>query len=232
MPSDFPEYHKIQSLYKRNSDGRFIDAAYSTDILALLTETSVPFRWTEKVDGTNIRIQLFPNGSFKVGGRTNNAQIPATLLQHLYSDLDLTERQREYNVVQDGPIVIYGEGFGGSIQNMGEIYGPEPQFIVYDIWVQDETNRLGGYWLYPNEVKGITNAFDLPTTHCYGIGPINEAEYMVKHADYESALTTDKSLPPEGVVGTPVTQLYDRRGQRVIVKMKGRDYAKANGSRA
>ena len=83
MPS---EYQKIPSFYKRNERGRFLLGQWSEPWLGELVEN----RWvfTEKVDGTNLRVMLSADGQVRFGGRTDKSQISTGVLRML-EDPDL-----------------------------------------------------------------------------------------------------------------------------------------------
>ena len=219
--SEFPVYQKIMSVYKRDEHGHFIDHAWTTDTFKYLADAT--WRWTEKIDGMNVRVAIdpcFPEGSPLVtfGGRTDNAQMPIPLLEklhELFSDLE------KLTTVLTGPVVLYGEGYGGRIQKAAELYGPDPQFIVFDIWVADEHNAHGGFWLMPDDVFGICNGLGLDMVPFVGLMTLRHAINRVRNRDFESAWG---KFPPEGLVGTPAIQLFDRFGHRIIVKVKDRDF--------
>lgn len=65
--SDFGKHHKIQSVFKRDKQGRFLLGQWSRPYLEYLAD--LQWGWTEKVDGTNIRIGIDGNGEYRVGGR-------------------------------------------------------------------------------------------------------------------------------------------------------------------
>lgn len=48
------EYHKINTLFKRDEKNLIIEGDYSCPEFAYLAENE--WTWTEKVDGTNIRV--------------------------------------------------------------------------------------------------------------------------------------------------------------------------------
>jgi hypothetical protein len=71
------QYHKINSLYKRSPDGKkMLFGEYSQPEFEYLADNIWVF--TEKVDGTNIRV-MWDGTYLRFGGKTDNAQIPAKL---------------------------------------------------------------------------------------------------------------------------------------------------------
>jgi hypothetical protein len=79
-----PEYHKIQGLYKRHTDGpnkgKFKVGEFSLPEFDYLFMNE--WEMTEKIDGTNIRIH-WDAAAEKVtfGGRTKRSNIPARPLE-------------------------------------------------------------------------------------------------------------------------------------------------------
>ena len=237
----FPDYHKIQGLYKRDDKGNFMPGNYSLDELWYLKNNL--WRWTEKVDGTNIRIYIDPKvdpnntdseflgtPEILIGGHHANSQIPSPLAQHL---LNIT--QDNFERIQStltGPVVLYGEGYGGKIQSGASIYGyPDEQtFILFDVWSPEKHNRLGGYWLKREDVEGIAYGLGIPVVpyatvngSVIGLATLEQAVYDVRYHGITSQLGRPGALA-EGIVGTPITPLFDRQGHRIITKIKGRDF--------
>ena len=69
------EYHKIKSLYERDHHTKkLIEGKYADETIEFLKDNKWEF--TEKIDGTNIRI-LWDGHKVMFAGRTDNAQIPA-----------------------------------------------------------------------------------------------------------------------------------------------------------
>ena len=48
------QYHKIQGLFKRGPDNKFIEGEWSLPEFEYLAKLN--WTWTEKVDGTNMRV--------------------------------------------------------------------------------------------------------------------------------------------------------------------------------
>ena len=76
------EYHKIQTVFHRDPDTKFktlLEGRFSLPEFEYLQNNEWIF--TEKVDGTNIRI-IF-DGELTFGGKTDRAQIPNQLVNKL-----------------------------------------------------------------------------------------------------------------------------------------------------
>ena len=75
------EYHKIQSVYKRDEKThKFIEGQWSLPEFDYLKNNV--WVWTEKVDGTNVRV-IWDKEKLRFGGKSDNAQMPIFLLDRL-----------------------------------------------------------------------------------------------------------------------------------------------------
>lgn len=201
------EYHKIQSVYKRDDKTKkFILGDWSLPELEYLKD--LVWMWDEKIDGTNIRIHW--DGTTRTfGGRTDNASIPATLIQRL-EVLFTPEKLRD--AFLDQYVTIYGEGFGAKIQSGGD-YLPNQDFILFDV-------LIGGFWLQRENIEEIATTLGLRITNTVGEGTLLQAIELVK-AGFKSEIGTKAA---EGLVCRPKVQLFNRREERIIVKVKTRDF--------
>jgi hypothetical protein len=203
-----PEYPKIQTLFKRDERNVIIPSEWSVPEFAFLARC--PWRWTEKIDGTNIRLHW--NGeTVTVGGRTDNAQVPTTLLSNLAPLLD-TERWRA--VFPDATdVTVYGEGYGAKIQKGGQ-YRPDQAVIVFDVLV-------GRWWLDDENVADVASRLGFDVVPWQFTGSLDEAWGLI----VAGVLTSEwPDARIEGVVGRPAVDLFNRRGERVMAKAKVKDW--------
>lgn len=217
---DFPKYHKIQSVYKRHWDGpdkgKFMLGSWSTPEIGYLSDNV--WEWTEKVDGTNIRIGWSPDlpDKVEIGGRTDNAQIPSRLLNRLNELFTAEKFQSTIASVEDDfpPIVLYGEGYGAKIQKGGGNYIPDGvDFVLFDV-------RIGSWWLKREDVEDIAARLGIRTVPVVGSGTIAEAISFVR-----MGISSDwGDFEAEGLVMRPKVEMQDRAGRRIITKLKGRDF--------
>lgn len=206
----FQEYHKIQSIYKRDQKGNFIVGEWTKPEFEYLADK--PWTFDEKIDGTNIRIG-FDGYNIKIGGRTDRAQIPAFLLGRL-AELFSTKKMREVFETHQSEVVLYGEGFGARIQKGGGLYLPDSvDFILFDV-------RIGNVWLQESSVTDIASQLGLRRTSNLGVGTIFDAVNMVKKG-FDSKIGTAKA---EGLILRPTVPLFDRMGRRIITKIKCKDF--------
>ncbi len=220
-----PEYHKINGCFKRDSANRnvIMPGEFSQPEFEFLLD--VPWTWTEKVDGTNIRMH-WDGRTVAIGGRTDNAQVPTFLIAALeqYRDLakwaevfpDYPPPDREVLPADVPDVTLYGEGYGAKIQKGGGNYIPDGQdFILFDV-------RVGRWWLKDEDVQAIAAAFDMQTVPAYeGTPTLRQAIAAVRDGDLVSRWPNAR---PEGLVGRPAVDLYARSGQRIITKIKVADF--------
>ena len=77
-------YEKIETLYQRDIEGtkKLMPGVYRNPTMEFLKDNT--WLWTEKVDGTNIRV-YWDGHTVSFGGRTERASIPAPLVNRLKS---------------------------------------------------------------------------------------------------------------------------------------------------
>jgi ATP-dependent RNA circularization protein (DNA/RNA ligase family) len=206
------EYHKIQTLFKRDMSSKhktLIEGAWTMPEFEYLANNMWAF--TEKVDGTNIRV-IFKDGGITFGGRTEDAQIPAQLVGRLNERfLPLATTLGE--VFWDGA-VLYGEGYGAKIQKGGGNYRADQDFVLFDV-------RVGQWWLQRDDVYDVADKLGLDVVPVIGEGTLHDAIAMAKRG----IRSTWGDFQAEGIVARPKTELMTRGGLRIITKIKCRDFA-------
>jgi len=203
-------YHKIQTVFKRDMANRgttLLDGQWSMPEFEYLANNEWVF--TEKVDGTNIRI-MWDGEKVSFGGKTDNALIPAKLVERL------RERFPNGSAFQSafdcGGVCLYGEGYGAGIQK-GGTYRPDQDFVLFDVLV-------GNWWLQREDVVDVAAKLGLDIVPIVGRGTLHECIDRVR-GGMES---TWGSFQSEGIVARPATELMTRGGQRIITKIKCRDF--------
>jgi hypothetical protein len=152
--SDVKEYHKIDSLFKRDMEARgkpLIVGDWANDVFAYLANNEWEF--TEKVDGTNIRV-IVRDGQIEFGGKTDNAAIPAPLVKRLQERF-LPQREMLLAIFPDDGC-LYGEGYGAKIQSGGN-YRPDQDIVIFDVCV-------GEWWLQRPAVEDVATRVEAPFT--------------------------------------------------------------------
>ena len=208
------EYIKIPNIYKRETYGKncLIEGEYTTPYLEYLSGNE--WEWTEKVDGTNIRV-IWDGYRVELKGRTDKAEIPKHLKARLEELFCGNEKEELFeNTFGSKPVVLYGEGYGEKIQN-GGLYG-KADFILFDVYVD-------GFWLKRGALDGLADTFETKVVPVIGSGTLVEAvEYIKEHP--KSKLRESEL---EGIVCRPKHEMFARNGDRIIVKIKCCDFPKA-----
>ena len=205
------EYTKIPNIFKRDPQTKkLFEGIYSTQELAFLKNCM--WETTEKVDGTNIRVEW--DGyrvSFK--GRTDKAQIPSHLLKKLESLFGGEDNEEIFEeTFGKKHVILFGEGYGEKIQKGGELYGPV-DFILFDVWME-------GLWLRITDMYDIADKFGIKTVPFLGYKTLAEAVNFVKSQPHSYL----KENTIEGIVAKPAIGVLSRTGERIIVKIKCRDF--------
>ena len=209
-------YHKIHSVFKREENGKrgkrkLILGDWSLPEFEYLKNNDWIF--TEKIDGTNIRI-MWDGENIKFGGKTDNADIPTFLLAKLHV-LFYNKEQLFDAVFGNKPACIYGEGYGNRIQSSGKLYIPDDvSFIAFDI-------KIGNYWYPRNQVEEICDKLGIDIVP---IIAVCELEDMIDYVSHNAApCSRIGTAPVEGYVGVPVVKLHSDNG-RIITKIKYADF--------
>lgn len=206
------EYHKIQTVYLRDPATKhrtLLAGQYAKPIFEYLAGCT--WQFTEKVDGTNIRI-VWDGERAVFGGRTDRAQIHAGLVEHLRE----TFPAQKLAEVFDGPAVLYGEGCGAKIQKGGGNYYPDQRFVLFDV-------LCGGYWLQRDDVDDVATKLGVPSAPVIGEGTLSRMVDLVRN---DAMVSTWGDFRAEGIVARPAVECFDRRGDRVITKIKCKDFGR------
>ena len=206
------EYHKIQTVFKRDPATKhktLLEGNYSIPAFEYLANNEWVF--TEKIDGTNIRVN-YENGTVTFGGRTDNAQIPAFLVQKL---MGLFTAEKLSAIFPEGAACLYGEGYGAKIQKGGGNYiANGVGFILFDV-------HCGGFWLERENIEDIASKCNIPTVPFIGTGTLLDAVERVRNG-FDSLVG---NCIAEGIVMRPRVEMFDRGGKRIVSKIKFKDFA-------
>jgi hypothetical protein len=220
------EYPKIETLYDRDPKTHKVDTAK-----VRLPEFLMIKEWvcTEKVDGTNIRIGL-QDGKVSIGGRTDNAQIPANLAEYLYATFTLEKMMDSFpyeNKDSAAGITLFGEGYGEKIQNGGGLYRSGVSFRLFDV-------RVGNWWLERDSLESVAERLGIKTVPYVEVAnflPSNTTGLnLIIGTPGLSVVCREEnpSNPPtkraEGIVARTSPLLLRRNGERLMWKLKYSDF--------
>lgn len=205
-------YHKIQSMFKRDmsNKGKMLFGEWTLPEFEFLKDNEWVF--TEKVDGTNIRV-MFDGEKVSFNGKTDNAQLHVDLIKRLQ---ELFEPKlglfKETFTGDDVQVCFYGEGYGAGIQK-GGCYKETKDFVLFDI-------KIGDWYLLREDVEELAKKFECDIVPIVGKGTLEEGIKLV-----ESGFASQwGDFIAEGIVARPKTELRTRRGDRLITKIKHCDF--------
>jgi ATP-dependent RNA circularization protein (DNA/RNA ligase family) len=117
-------------------------------------------------------------------------------------------------------IQLFGEGYGINIQKGKNYIADDVNFILFDI-------RVGKWWLQRNSLEDLAHKMGLKIVPIIGYMTLNEAIEFVKNG-YKSTIAENKNYDAEGLVLKTKDGLLDRSGNRIITKIKTKDFAHLN----
>lgn len=205
------EYHKISNIFERDPlTNNLIEGKFRMPELEYLKDCE----WlaTEKVDGTNIRVH-FTGSDVVFCGRTDSAQLLGPLVEWLNKKFQTITARELFKAKFPTGITLYGEGYGGSIQKSGETYGGVQRFVLFDVLID-------GYWLERGNVRGVADIFELDIVPTVKEGTLMEIVDFIK----TKPNSTWGPFEMEGVVARPRIELFTRHDDRLVVKIKCRDF--------
>lgn len=214
------EYHKIDSVFYRDGRGHVLEGRYARPEFLYLADRE--WLWTEKVDGTNVRLSYDGSPQFRgnehayVAGRTDQAQLPPHLLTRLMEVMKTAPLEDVFPDASDvHNVTLYGEAYGARIQRGGASYLPDGvDFVLFDV-------KIGGWWLRRDAVEDVAQRLGLDVVPIVGTGTLTDAVELTR-TGFPSTRWTGVTVA-EGLVLRPVVDLFGRDGRRVITKIKHRD---------
>ena len=172
-----------------------------------------------------------------IKGKTDNAQIPKELQKYMednYPENKVLEAlglrkyisveefaEHKWNNIADVPAkyTIYGEGYGRKIQKAGGNYIKNGVgFRVFDVKVND-------LYLLTDARDEIATKLGAPIVPFIGYFTLDEAIEFVREG-FKSTIAENKDFMAEGLVLRTDLGLKNRRGERLIVKIKYEDFVK------
>jgi len=206
------KYHKIQTVYKRDPKNKFktlLEGQFSLEEFEYLFKNF--WVWTEKIDGTNIRIMFDGEKTITFGGKTDRAQLPTKLVVRL-NEVYLPKVDIFRGLFGNTPACLYGEGFGAGIQKGGK-YRPDQDFIMFDININD-------WWIKRDDVSEVAKELKTDIVPIVDIDSLsNMVEFVRKGFKSQWG-----DFQAEGLVARPVVELKARNGDRIITKLKCKDF--------
>ena len=207
------EYPKIETLYERGKNFKVEIGNFKNRVYPTISK----WHFTEKIDGMNMRAAYVPGAPVKIDGRTDKAVIPDRLMQVMQETFTVAKFEAKFQ----SPVILYGEGYGAGIQRGGGLVENDStqKFILFDVFVD---NR---WWLNYEAICDVAAAFGVKAVPDFGIMSLEEATSFVR-AGFNSLVAAEigKVTPAEGLVGKTLEPLFDKRGNRLVTKIKFKDF--------
>lgn len=204
------KYQKIQTMFKRDSKTkRIIEGEYSLPEFEYLKDNI----WvaTEKVDGTNIGVHYIGDKILFGGKEGEDSQIPASLINVLNELFPLEKFKKLY---PDIDMSLFGEGYGKNIQDVGGHYNPNGVgFVLFDV-------KIGKWWLERKNIIDVAEKLKIDIVPVVHTGTLSKVAELVKKG-FNSAWG---EFLAEGMVLKPQLDLNTRSGDRIITKIKHKDF--------
>lgn len=220
------EYPKIDTLYDRD-DKYIIVGKLRRQEFGNIKRWSI----TEKIHGTNTRVTLFENGEVFYGGKTDNAIIIPELLDYLKK----TFTQEKMEVIFWLPnepipksVTIYGEGYGPRIVPGSGAYRKDVSFRLFDCLVISE----GNWWLERKNLEDVAIKLGIKCVPILGVidflpeDILQIEKIFLDNRNRLVAVEEDglASMTPEGIIAKTDELLFNRKGERVMWKLKIKDF--------
>lgn len=239
-------YQKINTIFKRDQNpGKYHNCimpeeGFTQPEFEFLR--GCKFECTEKIDGTSMSVHIIPvgfdtdiNGAYKVNyaveyhGKTEKADTPKHLqakMEQLFPAekmLAAFNKNVLYESIEDvdkelqhGKVVVFGEGYGAKIQKGGNYISNDCGFILFDVTVD-------GMYLLRESLEDIAQKLEIPIVPLIGYMTVDEAIEFVRKG-FKSTIAENKDYDAEGLVLKTPMGLLNRKGERIITKIKTCDF--------
>ena len=242
-------YQKINTIFKRDENNIIMpDAEFAIPELEWLRNCK--FDATEKIDGTNIRIEVVPalnvissashrNDPFmfivRYMSKTDNAQVPPHLLKYLKETYTKEKVLEALELPEYISEEYCSEKRYNKIEDIpmytiyGEGYGVKIQ--KGDNYIKDGVGfivfdvKVGNMYLLRPNMEEIASKLGAPAVPYMGQFTVDEAIEFVKKG-FKSTIAENKDYDAEGLVLKTPNGLMTRRGERIVFKIKTCDFVK------
>lgn len=245
-------YQKIQTVFKRDEKNVIMPYAELTqpefDFLR-----SLPWRCEEKIDGTNIQLEVtsevvwddpmepctVKGAAFSVDykGKTDNANIHPNLLKHLTDTYPAEKVLAALGLKDFIPVEEWADHKWQSIDDIpqrytiyGEGYGAKIQKAGGNYLSQSNgfivfDVKVDDLYLLCSARDEIAQKLDAPVVPFIGMMTLDEAIQYVR-TGFKSRIAENPDFMAEGLVIRNELGMKTRRGERIITKLKTCDFQK------
>lgn len=223
---EIPEYHKIDSIFKRKNveiEGKKYKNTIIPEFTTPLFEALKDMKWsvTEKIDGTNTRIHINYSNSkdlgiedyaIKIEGRTNNAEfnknVETNLIEYLKtkeeSILNFCRKQRDNYFNKNSSksfysinYIIFGETFGKDIQSGGRYRKNNADFIAFDFMASDDRKGMQTAKFYEEDtMRSILSEIGIDVVPYIGNFTIREVIEKLTQENAPTSLISEDTTLP------------------------------------
>lgn len=207
-------FQKISAPFGRKTpNDRMVDTSiYAKPWVEMFYNYDVPMYASEKIDGTSVGI-VWDGERISFVGHTDKSQFAPRYLEYLKTRFLTSEFESSVEeLFGDKPIIIFGEGIS---KDYNESYGYDNgEFIFYDVKLES------GKFIQREALKDIAEKLGLIQPHEEIMSMKQAIDFVCTRSD--SFLNNNKKL--EGLVLRPTVELYTANGERIITKIKVKDF--------
>ncbi len=218
------EYPKIDTLYDRDNNHFVIVGKLRRPEFGNIKRWSL----TEKINGRNTKVSLFNNGEVEYGGKTDDAEIPPSLMEFLRSTFTPDKMQSAFWLDPakiPEKVTVYGEGYGANTNAGSGIYckNRDVSFRLFDCLIDT-------WWLERKNLEDIAHKLGIrcvPLLNVIDYLPTSPAQITSLFPNNSSVVAQEDAFNkaiPEGIIARTEPLLFNRKGERVMWKLKFKDF--------
>ncbi len=184
-----------------------IDNLYRSQEILMLVECFA----LEKIHGTSAHISYKTDKNIGLfAGGADHSTFSA-----IFDMEKLEARFKDMALPPNRSVHIYGEAYGGKMQGMSALYGPNLRFVAFEV-------KIGDTWLNVLKAEAFTLALGLEFVHYVRIPCTMEAIDAQRDADSVQAIRNGmgEGHHREGIVLRPIEEVTLNNGKRIVAKHK------------
>jgi hypothetical protein len=228
------KYPSIPTYHELGEKGTLLEKTVQFDTGVILTE---------KIDGTNARIVLLPDGNFVLGSREELLYAKGDLIGDPALGIVKSLKALAEGLPQDMPgiAVVYCELYGGRVTAASKQYTSQQEvsWRLFDIAIIEDHDPLfclpiqqiagwrdrgGQYFLTEDELTDVASSFDIALTP--RLGTVDSLPISIEEAYEFLKATLPKTLSAidEGAGGRPEGIVARDFSRQAIAKLRFEDY--------
>lgn len=169
--------------------------------------------YKRKLNGENMRVLW--NGEQAIwNGKTNDFQTNDETTE--YMNATFVEEIFEEKFGREKQVLFFGERMAPDSQG-NELKLEKVEFVLFDV-------KIGDTWLEPENLRAVAKYFNIRTCYDFMRAKDEKKNYIDTLENLINAVTRGDFKEWEGIVASPVIGLYNRKGERLICKIKNHDY--------